>query len=65
MRRLLLGISAVTVIIFLCWLSSIVENKLKQTFLIHWIIKDGFQIGIIRTILIIVAVLLFVRWLKK
>lgn len=49
MRRLLYWGSAIAVIIFLCWIASIVENKLKQTFLVNWIIKDGFQIGIIRT----------------
>lgn len=65
MRRLVIGILCVGAFIFLWWLSAKLESQLKQTIIIHWIVKDGFQIGIIRTILIIFAIGGFVRWLKK
>lgn len=65
MKRLFFWSSSVIVIIFLFWISSIFENKLKQTFIVNWIIKDGFQLVIIRTLLIVLAVVFFIRWLKN
>lgn len=49
----------------LWWISSKVQEVFEQSFITHWITKDGFFIGSIRVVLIIVAAILLIRKIKK